>query len=127
MFPAGFPAGATARQMQKALPTGVPFVFWLLKAIRVPAILRFPNPSEIKTSPKSCRRLPLLDLADGILWMLSIRGGINHMATKDDFQPDRSPIFLSGHAEETEQPDIGKAWNIATISSRILKTSIVAA
>jgi hypothetical protein len=49
------------------------------------------------------------------------------MATKDDFQPDRSPIFLSRHAEETEQPDIGKAWDIATISSRILKTSIVAA
>jgi hypothetical protein len=48
------------------------------------------------------------------------------MATKDGFQPDRSPIFLSEHAEETEQPDIGKAWHIATISSRILKTSIVA-
>jgi hypothetical protein len=48
------------------------------------------------------------------------------MATKDDFQPDPSPIFLSGHAEEPEQPDIGKAWDIATISSRILKTSIVA-
>jgi hypothetical protein len=59
--------------------------------------------------------------------MLSIRGGINHMATKDGFQPDPSPIFLSRHAEETEQPDIGKAWDIATISSRILKTSIVAA
>jgi hypothetical protein len=58
--------------------------------------------------------------------MLSTRGGINHMATKDDFQPDRSPIFLSGHTEETEQPDIGKAWDIAIISSRILKTSIVA-
>jgi hypothetical protein len=54
------------------------------------------------------------------------------MAIKDDFQPDRSPIFLSERAEETEQPDIGKAWDgktwdIATISSRILKTSIVAA
>jgi hypothetical protein len=58
--------------------------------------------------------------------MLSIRGGINQMATKDDFQPDRSPIFLSAHAEETEQPDIGKAWDVAIISSRILKTSIVA-
>ena len=49
------------------------------------------------------------------------------MATKDDFQPDRSPIFLSEHAEEIEQPDIGKAWDIATIASRILKMSIVAA
>jgi hypothetical protein len=58
--------------------------------------------------------------------MLSIRGGINQMATNDGFQPDRSPIFLSEHAEETEQPDIGKAWDIATISSLILKTSIVA-
>ena len=48
------------------------------------------------------------------------------MATKDGFQPDRSPIFLSEHAEETEQADIGKAWDIAIISSRILKTSILA-
>jgi hypothetical protein len=48
------------------------------------------------------------------------------MATRDGFQPDRSPIFLSGHAEETEQPDIGKAWQMATISSQILKTSIAA-
>ena len=48
------------------------------------------------------------------------------MATEDGFQPDRSPIFLSGHAEEKEQPDIGKGWDIATISSRILKTSILA-
>ena len=55
-----------------------------------------------------------------------MRGGINQMTTKDDFQPDRSPIFLSRHAEETGQPDIGKAWDIAIISSRILKTSIVA-
>jgi hypothetical protein len=46
------------------------------------------------------------------------------MATKDGFQPDRSPIFLSEHAEKTEQPDIGKAWDIAIISSRILKASI---
>jgi hypothetical protein len=48
------------------------------------------------------------------------------MTTNDGFQPDRSPIFLSEHAEETGQPDIGKAWDIAIISSRILKTSIVA-
>ena len=59
--------------------------------------------------------------------MRSIRGGINQMATEDGFQPDRSPIFLSGHAEETGQPDIGKAWDMATISSRILKTSMLAA
>jgi hypothetical protein len=58
--------------------------------------------------------------------MLSARGGINQMATEDDLQPDRSPIFLSRHAEEAEQPDIGKAWDIAIISSRILKMSIVA-
>jgi len=48
------------------------------------------------------------------------------MATKDGFQPDPSPIFLSKHAEETELPDIGKSWDIATIASRILKTSILA-
>jgi hypothetical protein len=48
------------------------------------------------------------------------------MATKDGFQPDRSPFFPSRHAE-AEQPDIGKARDIAIISSRILKMSIVAA
>jgi hypothetical protein len=48
------------------------------------------------------------------------------MATEDDLQPDRSPIFLSRYAEEAEQPDIGKAWDIAIISSRILKMSIAA-
>ena len=47
------------------------------------------------------------------------------MATKDGFPPDdRYPVFLSEQAEETGQPDIGKAWHIAVISSRILKTSI---
>ena len=49
------------------------------------------------------------------------------MATKDGFPPDdQFPVFLSEHAEKTRQPDIGKAWDIAIISSRILKTSIVA-
>ena len=46
------------------------------------------------------------------------------MATKDGFQPDRSPIFLSEHADEIGQPDIGKAWERADISSRIFKMSI---
>jgi hypothetical protein len=48
------------------------------------------------------------------------------MATEDGFQPDRPPIFLSGHAEETGPPDIAKGWDIATLSSRILKASILA-
>ena len=48
------------------------------------------------------------------------------MAKKDGFPPDdRFPFFLSEHAEETGQPDIGKAWDRAAISSRILKTSIL--
>ena len=46
------------------------------------------------------------------------------MATKDGFQPDRSPIFLSEYAEKTEPLDIGKTWDIAVISSRIFKMSI---
>jgi hypothetical protein len=37
---------------------------------------------------------------------------------------DLIPLFLSVHTEELEQPVIGKAWHRATISSRILKTSI---
>jgi hypothetical protein len=50
------------------------------------------------------------------------------MATKDDFPTDdRYPVFLSEQAEETAQPDIGKVLGRATISSRILKTSILAA
>jgi hypothetical protein len=48
------------------------------------------------------------------------------MATKDGFPPDYPvPLFLSDQAEEPEQPRIGKAWNRAFISSRILKTSIL--
>jgi len=38
---------------------------------------------------------------------------------------DAIPLFLSDHTEEPEQPVIGKAWDIAAISSRILKTSIL--
>jgi hypothetical protein len=49
------------------------------------------------------------------------------MATEDGFQPNRSLIFLPEHAEETEQPDIGRTWDIETIASRVLRTSIVAA
>src|SRR5690242_16880777 len=48
------------------------------------------------------------------------------MATNDGFQPDRPPIFLSEQAEETGQPDIGKAQDIAIISARILRTSVLA-
>ena len=48
------------------------------------------------------------------------------MTTDNHFQPDRPPIFLSRHAEETGQPDVGTGWDVATISSRILKTSILA-
>ena len=48
------------------------------------------------------------------------------MATEDGFQPDRPPIFLSRNAEETEQPDVGKTWDIATLSSRIVRASILA-
>jgi hypothetical protein len=48
------------------------------------------------------------------------------MATKDGFPPDYPiPLFLSDQAEEPEQPGIGKAWDRAVNSSRILKTSIL--
>jgi hypothetical protein len=59
--------------------------------------------------------------------MLSIRGGIDQMATEDGFQPGRSLVFLPQHAEEIELLDIGRAWDIASIASLILRTSIVAA
>ena len=38
---------------------------------------------------------------------------------------DLIPLVLSDPAEKPEQPGIGKAWNRAVISSRILKTSIL--
>lgn len=56
-----------------------------------------------------------------------MRGGIDHMTTDNGFQPDRPPIFLSGHAEEAVQPDVEKGWDVATISSRIFKASALAA
>src|ERR1700681_1298456 len=50
----------------------------------------------------------------------------SRMATKDDFPlDDPLPLFLSNHAEEPEQPGIGKAWDRAVISSRILKASVL--
>ena len=56
-----------------------------------------------------------------------MRGGIDNMTTDNGFQPDRPPIFLSGHAEEAVQPDVEKGWDVATISSRIFKASALAA
>jgi len=48
------------------------------------------------------------------------------MPTKDGLTNDQPlPLFLAEHAEEPEQWDIGKAWDRAVISSRILKTSIL--
>jgi hypothetical protein len=37
---------------------------------------------------------------------------------------DLVPLFLADPAEDPEQPGIGKAWDIAAISSLILKTSV---
>ena len=42
------------------------------------------------------------------------------MATKDSV-----PLLLSEHAENSEPPDTGKAWDIAVVASRILKASIL--
>jgi hypothetical protein len=87
--------------------------------------LRFPNPSDVKTSPKSWRRLSLLDLAGGVLLRENNERRHHPMANKDGFPPhDRFPVFLSEQAEVTGQPDIGKVLGRASISSRILKTSI---
>jgi len=38
---------------------------------------------------------------------------------------DLIPLFLADPAEDPEQPGIGKAWDIAVISSLILKTSVL--
>src|SRR3979411_2355096 len=50
----------------------------------------------------------------------------SNMATKDSVPLDQPiPLFLSDQTEEPEQPGIGKAWDRAAISSRILTTSIL--
>jgi len=69
-LPAGFAADIIDREMQKALPIEAPFIF--ASAVSAPAgrsaqSRRFPNPSEVKTSPKSWRQLSLLDLAGSVL------------------------------------------------------------
>jgi hypothetical protein len=47
------------------------------------------------------------------------------MATRDHFAPNNPfPLFLSDHAQEPEQPSIGKAWD-AVISSRAVKTIVL--
>jgi hypothetical protein len=56
-----------------------------------------------------------------------MRGGIDHMTVDNGFQPDRPPIFLSEFTEETVQADVEKGWDVATIASRILKASALAA
>ena len=47
------------------------------------------------------------------------------MVAEDGFHSDPPPIFLSEYPDETGQR-VGKRWDLATISSRILKTSILA-
>jgi hypothetical protein len=48
------------------------------------------------------------------------------MATKHGLPPDdRFHLTVSDYAEEPEPPSIGMAWDIAVISSRILKTSLL--
>jgi hypothetical protein len=48
------------------------------------------------------------------------------MATKHGFPPDdRFSLIVSEYDEEPERPNLGMAWDIAAISSRILKTSLL--
>jgi hypothetical protein len=56
-----------------------------------------------------------------------MRGGIDPMTTDNGFQPDRPPIFLSERADELVPLDVEKRWDIAAVSSRILKASALAA
>jgi hypothetical protein len=80
--------------------------------------VRFPGPSEIKISPLS-------DLDNRILVDKDIKRGRHSMPTKQGFNPDYPlPLFLS---DERMQQGIGKAWDGAVISSRVLKASILVA
>jgi hypothetical protein len=80
--------------------------------------VRFPGPSEIKISS-------LLDLDNRVLVDKNIKRRHRPMPTKDGFNPDHPlPLFL---ADEPEHQGIGKAWDRAVISSRVLKASILVA
>ena len=48
------------------------------------------------------------------------------MLTEDRFQQDRPPIFLSDYRDEIGQPDTARGWDIAAISSKILRASVLA-
>ena len=48
------------------------------------------------------------------------------MLTEDRFQQDRPPIFLSDYRDETGQPDTARGWDVAAISSKVLRASILA-
>jgi hypothetical protein len=49
------------------------------------------------------------------------------IAARDDLLPEDMPLFLSGHAEETELPGFGKARVGSVIASRIFRISIFTA
>ena len=91
------------------------------------AILRFRNPSEVKTSPKSWRRLSLLDLAGGVLM-----DGINKRRHRPNGDKRWFPagsfsdLSLRACRKKPGSRISGRRWDMATISSRILKTSILA-
>jgi hypothetical protein len=48
------------------------------------------------------------------------------MLTEDRFQQDRPPIFLSDYRDEIGQPDTARGWDLAAISSKILRASVLA-
>jgi hypothetical protein len=79
------------------------------------------SPAQVKS------RFPrFLDIDNRVLVDKNIKRRHHPMPTKDGFNPDHPlPLFLS--ADEPEQQGIGKAWDRAVISSRVLKASILVA
>jgi hypothetical protein len=68
----------------------------------------------------------LLELHNLVVIEKNDKGRHHPMPTEDGFPPDYPlPRFLAERADEPQRQDIGKAWDVAVISPRILKTSIV--
>jgi len=70
------------------------------------------------------RFLRFLDLDNRVLVGKNVQRKHMAMPTKDDFNPDHTSFFL---ADEPEQQGIGKAWDKAVISPRVLKAGILVA
>ena len=79
-----------------------------------------------RLSPSGEQIVGTLDLDASVSEYLPCRSDRSIATKSDPLADDPIPLFLSSHTEQPKQPDLGKAWIRTVISSRALKTSILA-